>query len=344
MTVNDNKELVCVDKTYTYFAFISYKRENSGAALWLQKNLQSYTLSDILLEKYDNIQQRCSPVFLDRSHLLPGVLENSVSSEVQDSKFLIVICSRAAHENPKYLDMEIQQFIEGGGDVSSIIPFIIDDSRTPEKDCFPSKLQEICQEKNIVGVNIHEAGRHQAFLKVLAKLHGLKVEEIESSDRQRKKANLIRASVAALIFVIASLILGYNLWDYYVPKKEYYIDYTEEYGVPVGIGKISENEMRSINSHYTIISTKGKVRELRHENSYGKLIAHNNTRYKDRPTWAKYTYADDTNNIETTTYYDANEKPVLFMKYGKSLKYIDLKDYEDENNGYRGDYYLNAHV
>ena len=297
-----NKELSFKGKSYTYFAFISYKREDDKWAEWLQKKLQTYRLPGKLCRKYPNIQDRCVPVFLDKSNLKPGILKESLRSEVQDSKYLIIICSKKAHQNSTYIDMETQQFIEGCGDPTRIIPVIVDDSNTPEKDCFPPYLQKICEESNLVGVNVHEYGKHKALLKIIAYMHGLKVEEIESVDDLRRKRNRIKIATLSSVSLLALVIGWYKVWDYYVPKIHYYADYIEESGIPVGINPLSKNDLNSVNDHYAIISNKGAVRELRHENSYGLLTPYDDMidrELADRPILALYTYTDDREHLES---------------------------------------------
>lgn len=64
---------------------------------------------------HPNLPKRLIPVFLDKTNLTPGYLDEGLRSEVQSAKHLIVICSRSAQAKSKYLDNEIQYFLDGGG-------------------------------------------------------------------------------------------------------------------------------------------------------------------------------------------------------------------------------------
>ena len=131
-------------QTYPYFAFISYKREDKKWAKWLQRNLQSYRLPTRICRQNRELPKRLSPVFLDVENLTSGRLGEPLRSETQASKFLIVICSRHAHDHSTYLDQEIRFFLETH-QATHVIPFIVDDSPTPEKD-WEAKLKPSSRE------------------------------------------------------------------------------------------------------------------------------------------------------------------------------------------------------
>ena len=99
---------------YTYYAFISYKREDSKWAVWLKNKLQSYRLPTRTAKQYNELPPRLSPIFLDKDSMKPGELGNQERDEVQASKYLVVICSRKACRNSKNIDDEIQYFLDGG--------------------------------------------------------------------------------------------------------------------------------------------------------------------------------------------------------------------------------------
>ena len=130
-------------KQYDYYAFISYKRADWKWAKWIRENLLSYMIPNTTLKRHNGkLSKRCTPVFLDKMNLTPGILDEGLKTEVQSSKYLIVLCSRAAHEQSKYLDEEIQFFIEGGGEPSQIIPFLIDTYGSSVEEIFPLRLIE----------------------------------------------------------------------------------------------------------------------------------------------------------------------------------------------------------
>ena len=326
---------------YTYYAFISYKHEDEKWAVWLQRQLQSYRLSPSVRRNHPELPARLTPVFLDKTNLTPGILDDGLKDEVQASKYLIVICSRHAHENSRFLDDEIGYFLEGGADISRIIPFIVDPSEQPEKTCFPGRLQDICEERSILGANIHEGGSRRALLKVIAYMHGLRLEEIESEDRRRRKRMVMRAAAAAVVLLAASAAGIWHYWDYYVPKTRYYVDYTERYGVPEGIGALDREEAVRTGERYAIVSSRHKVRELRHENSYGRICPPPESEDLERPARAVYEYGED-GGLHRVICYDENDIPVLSMDYVNEST-VDLTQY-GESDAYAEAAFLRSHM
>lgn len=196
------------DKRYTYFAFISYKSEDAHWARWLKRELSRYRLPTRTHKKHPHISRRCTPVFLDKTNLTPGVLDEHLCSEVQSSKYLIIICSRNTKANPKYIDDELKYFLNGGGDAKHIIPFIVDDCERPEKNCFTPALTTLCEKTPIVGANIHDDGKRSALLKTIASMLGITREELESEDYRRRKKQRIIAAVFPLFSLSAQLSAG----------------------------------------------------------------------------------------------------------------------------------------
>ena len=207
------------ENAYTYFAFISYKSADEKWARWLKRNLQRYRLPVGTQRKHPHVQKRCSPVFLDKTNLVPGELDRALSDELRASRYLIVICSRAARRNSRYLDAELKFFLEGGGDLSRVIPLIVDESRDPVGECFPAYLAGLCGEKNLAGVSVHDDGKRSALLRVIAAMLGIRREELESDDTRRRKR--LRLAAAALALVLACV--GWKCWDYFCPKTAYYL-------------------------------------------------------------------------------------------------------------------------
>ena len=319
---------------YTYFAFISYKREDSKWAVWLKRKLQSYRLPTKTRERYSDLPEKLCPVFLDKDNMKPGELSNQEREEVQASKFLIVICSKKACRKSKNIDDEIQFFLDGGGDPTRIIPFIVDDAPHPEQECFPLRLQELCKETNIIGTNVNDSDKDNAVLKVIAYMHGIKLEELESEEKRRKKRRNLIASVCAAALALMLGAAGFLCWDYCFPKEAYYLDYTEVNGLPVGIGELTKAETRSLNGFYTIIKQYWKIRELRHENPYGDIVDTMGLGGHGRPLHITYEYENGV--LHEVTCYDKNDKPSEIREYtSPNLKTINLRKYTDSStDGY----------
>lgn len=321
-----------LEEKYTYYAFISYKHADAGMARWLQRKLQTFRLPVKTHKKHPACSKILTPVFLDETNLRPGILNTELKEEIRTAKYLIVLCSRAAHDNPFYLNQEIQYFLDTGHDISHIIPLIIDESDNPEIDCFPSRLQELCREQTILGANIHENGKKNAFLKIVAYMHGIQVAELESDEDRRRKTRIFGASVVSAAIVLALVIAGKCYYDYYVPKTDYYIDYAMAYGIPEGIGKLSPNDTVGMNGYYAITTCKNRVVSLEHLDSYGNLRDYSLSMVSyNRPIKAVFEYSEK-GALDKVIWYDSREQVSVVMNYSNQLRTVDLEKMEQEDS------------
>ena len=200
------------EKTFKYYAFISYKREDEEWAKWLQHKLEHYKLPSNLNGRTD-LPKEIRPIFKDTSELNPGNLPQQIHDALEQSKFLIVICSPRSAQS-EWVNKEVETFIEMGK-TDKIIPFIIDGkafAKNPKEECFPKAITNLPSEQEILGANIGEMGRDAAAVKVIAQMFGLKFDDLwQRYERdQRKKRNwIIAASISGFLFMA-----GVAFWMY----------------------------------------------------------------------------------------------------------------------------------
>ncbi|MDD7760180.1 MAG: toll/interleukin-1 receptor domain-containing protein, partial [Bacteroidales bacterium] len=66
------------NQIFTYYAFISYKREDEKWAKWLQKKLESYGFPVALRKDNPSLPQKIRPIFRDQSDLSGGNLKEEI--------------------------------------------------------------------------------------------------------------------------------------------------------------------------------------------------------------------------------------------------------------------------
>lgn len=195
---------------YRYYAFISYKREDEEWAKWLQHKLEHYKLPSNLNGRTD-LPKEIRPIFKDTSELNPGNLPQQIHDALEQSHYLIVICSpRSA--NSEWVNREVDTFI-GMGRTDKIIPFIIEGSafsKNPDTECFPQALRNLPAEQEILGANINEMGRDAAAVKVVAQMFGLRFDELWQRYEREKKKKRNRIIVEGVTVLMA--IVGVILW------------------------------------------------------------------------------------------------------------------------------------
>ena len=199
-----------------YYAFISYKREDEEWAKWLQNKLEHYKLPSNLNGRSD-LPKEIRPIFRDQSDLAGGVLAEEINKALENSQYLIVICSPKSAQS-EWVGKEVQTFIKMGR-TDKIIPFIVGGephSENLEEECLPLSLKNLPKEQELLGVNINEMGRDAAAVKVVARMFGLRFDELWQRHEREKKHRrnwIITASVAAFLvmFGIAGWIWHQNV-------------------------------------------------------------------------------------------------------------------------------------
>jgi hypothetical protein len=220
MPLEDNSnDPAAAEKRFEYFAFISYKHEDTAWAKWLQRRLENYRLPSIVRREVPHLPKHIRPIFRDQTDIGAGPLLESLHTELADSRYLIILCSPGAAKSA-WVDREAKHFVEmGRGD--RIVPFIVEgEPNSPDsaKECYPPTLRQ-GGERTLLGINVSELGKEQAFVKVVARLLGLKFDQLWNRHRRRERRNHIVQAVLISVACVTAVVGGFLAWDYYVPKK-----------------------------------------------------------------------------------------------------------------------------
>ena len=202
-----------IDNSYKYFAFISYKREDERWAKWLQHKLEHYRLPSNLNGRMD-LPKEIRPVFKDTSELTPGNLPEQINEALEQSKYLIVICSPRSAQS-EWVNKEVETF-KSMHKIGNIIPFIIDGrpfSSDHAEECFPQAILSLPREQEILGANVNEMGRDAAAVKVVARMFDIRFDELwhrHEREQKRRKSIVIASTATFILFLI-----GIALWMYH---------------------------------------------------------------------------------------------------------------------------------
>ena len=216
----------CTQEKYEYLAFISYNRKDKKIAGKIQDRIEYYKLptaarleiNDRLKSEFNELPARMPRLFRDETELEPGQeLSEAIKKALDESKFLIVICSPNSAQS-FWVNEEAKYFIEMGR-ADRIIPIIIAGeahSKDLTKECFPPVLLQNSGDKEILAANIYEAGGlPAATIKIIARMLGLRFDSLwrRYEKNQARKRNLSIASV------IAIFIIGFGVWQYVANQK-----------------------------------------------------------------------------------------------------------------------------
>lgn len=198
-----------------YYAFISYKREDKKEAKRLQHQLEYYRLPNQLRKDNPDLPEYVRPVFRDMTDLEVGELSSQIHEALEQSHYLIVVCSPRAAQS-KWVNDEVEYFISLGKQ-DKIIPYIIESiphADDPSEECYPPALLQLSKEKELLGANINEVGKEAAGIRVVAKMFGIRYDTLyQRYRRNQRRKKIILFSFICLIFIFLLSFIGYIIYS-----------------------------------------------------------------------------------------------------------------------------------
>src|SRR5574344_1304979 len=162
-----------------YSAFISYNSNDDKWDKWLHRKLESFHLPSVIRPEKDEekaVNIKKLKIFRYKSDLNTTSLTQGLAAELDESNYLIVICSPNSAQS-EWVGKEIQHFIDTGKK-DKIIPFIVDGepySKYKYRECFNKVLLDAFPDNDLLGVNINDYGddprifrRRKAFVRVVS--------------------------------------------------------------------------------------------------------------------------------------------------------------------------------
>ncbi len=138
----------------------------------------------------------------------------------------------------------------------------------------------------------------------------------------------VKVAIAAMAAIV---VFGlFFVWDYNRVKISYYKDYVEQWGVPQGVGKLSENEMKHREASYRFEYSKRKLRRMSLVNCYGNVVEHHDSEHMERYSDMLLFY-NDNDNISYVKILDKSGK-ILYKKSYNDKRNTVIFQYDDENS------------
>ena len=323
---------------YQYTAFISYRhveRDRKWAA-WLLQALETYKVPKELQQA--GFPARLGKIFRDKEEIpASSDLSDQIKQALEVSRFLIVICSKDTPES-KWVSREVELFQEmGRGD--KILALLVDGEPS---EAFPQRLRFIEQagrqiEQEPIAADVRprsdkseKDNKKQALLRIVAGLLGCSFDQLAQRQQQREKKQKRQKLILAMSLVLALLSGGGWWWDFTRIKTSYYTNYGNRFGVPFGVGELSESQATERWRSYKIESQRGLVRSFAQVNSAGvaQPYAANEgdvrdyqgvswqLRYTAKGQLAEIDFIDKNNNTITTHVYRfiGNQASVQFSQ------------------------------
>lgn len=221
--------------TFRYDAFISYRHRqpDKGWADWLVRALETYAPPRGLRKSLDakGVPSRVARVFRDEDETSAGGdLSQQLKAALEESRALIVVCSRNTPASP-WINHEVEYF-ESLGRAAHVLPLLVEGE--PGEAFPPALLDNIgariaapaaenakdveplaADVRPVPGVGAREVKR-RALLKLVAGVLGVRYDDLYQRDRQRRHARIATVAGLAAATVVGSLAwLGWTRTDAY---------------------------------------------------------------------------------------------------------------------------------
>jgi tetratricopeptide (TPR) repeat protein len=203
-----------------YYAFLSYSHRDSELADWLHRELERFRVPHSLAGKLTAngvVPKRLTPIFRDQHDLSAGDdLAVEIQAALAASQFLVVLCSPQAATS-KWMNLEIESFKRTRPEgcvlaaVASGEPFASDTPGREQEECFPSALRfkydrrghrtEKVADPLAADFREGDEGRRVAFLKLVAGMLGVGLDDLvqrETTRKHRRLAWLAAASIGGM--------------------------------------------------------------------------------------------------------------------------------------------------
>lgn len=224
-----------------YIAFISYSSVDEKWANWLWNKLEHFYIPSVLQKEQPTIPKHLRPVFWYKKDLSGTQLQNTLYHELDDSQYLIVICSPASAKS-EWVNKEVSRFIELGR-IDRIIPLIVagtPHSTNADDECFPAALRALPSEQELRGIDIRRIeGKEHALVDVVATILNVRFNELWRRHERRRKKIISYLSASILLL----LLVGLGIFSYKRPHVEYYADYVDKWGIPEGVCQLKKEEV-----------------------------------------------------------------------------------------------------
>ena len=235
------------ERDYTYYAFVSYSHKDAKWAEWIQRAIEHYKLPAVIRKEAQKpLPKRIAPVFRDATDLGVDVLVDGLHAELENSRYLIVVCSpnsaKSNAEGKNFVDEEVRHFCKLGR-AKQIIPVIIDG--TPEEAFGP-----VLKSQEILALDATKHPRARILNDIVAKILGLKPDALWRRAERERRRRIVRNSILGAVAGIVVTACALFAWDNARTVVARYADYVDSYGLPEGIFPMEEAETSGRYLHY----------------------------------------------------------------------------------------------
>lgn len=193
-----------------YTAFISYSHDDTYLADTLQKKLEHFYIPVALREANPDIPATVRPIFKDDTDLTPGTLSDRISNALDNSDFLIVICSIHSAQS-EWVSKEVEHFIRTGRS-SRIIPVVVGDMTDGSSidRYMPEALRALKGDDQPLWIDLRSEGIDRTVVKIIAVILNVSFDSLWQRHAKERRRRMRRR--VCLCFAFAVIAAGITLF------------------------------------------------------------------------------------------------------------------------------------
>ena len=200
-----------------YYAFLSYSHKDKEVADWLHRELERFRVPRSLagrLTANGVVPKRLTPIFRDQHDLSAGgEVAEGIKAALAASQFLVVLCSPTAAKS-HWTNQEVETFKRTrpeGCVLAAVVagePFASEMPGREDEECFPPALRfkfdrrghQTAKRADPLAADFREGGegKRLAFLKLVAGMLGVGLDELVRRDTTRRHRQLAWLAAASL--------------------------------------------------------------------------------------------------------------------------------------------------
>lgn len=231
---------------YKYFAFISYSSKDKKWGKWFQENIEHYRLPTSVKKKHDLPKE--IKVFRDETDLNQvSILSPELKKALDNSRYLVVICSPTSARKTCWVNDEIDYFLEKRPK-ESVVLIIVDGqpNTNDDRECLPERFRNLPKKEQLLAGDINKYGEKKILVHAMARLLGIEFDWMW--DRFKRCQRISQIIMLFIIFVFTLLIsiafFLFSTFDFTVDLYEQDNHFLEYWGSEIVIEYDGKTENR----------------------------------------------------------------------------------------------------
>lgn len=188
-----------------YTAFISYSHDDTYWADTLQKKLEHFYIPVALRDANPDMPSTVRPIFKDNTDLTPGRLSDRIINALDNSAYLIVICSIHSAQS-EWVSKEVEHFIRAGRS-SRIIPIVVGDMADGSSidRYMPEALRGLKGDDQLLWIDLRAEGIDRTVVKIIAVMLNVSFDSLwQRHTKERRRRMRRRVCLCSAFAVMAA--------------------------------------------------------------------------------------------------------------------------------------------